>query len=1087
MHTCYVWLRDEPYCVVLTDGVHADGLARHRPKQTTDSRLHCKRLHQPQHSVWFSEAENMVREAIHGTLRPQTTRAPSRHPARSPVPRLAAEGSGTPINECYCDTGRAPRSQWRRSRTAKRAKPSTAERFIPQPPHGLRHHTARTSRAQTARRFVRAHSARGDPDPDPVAKEAILRGVMEFQARRPGVIPRKRPGAAIGSESKTTHDFFMEVLRTGKYLRRRIVKRSIPRGVLRCPIQIAKDLQFPTVKKSRSQTANELRTQDIKYLRTDTTNGPRPQAFIYSRPPIPERSSYPGSQVSSCPRSDRPGYPGPQNSNNLKLQNLSYPRSQTSRYPRPQTAGYPRLKKSNNQSPLATKCSQPQKARGPTRPARQSSDSYPVKPSRVQSSLMSNTDSTGYPETDSSAEPYPPNSKQPSPVRRRHLMGAPTESLFDSDSCDNGQSTVYRPMHDDNDSDLYRFFGLTPSVSFSDSGTSAQCDNDDSGSELSRCYSLPHFSLQRAQSDSAFWVQVRADLVQGRGSGADLFSSDSQLKCWPYNGRPGSPDVWFTDSNDVAPVRLMSPPNNWGSDEEDRNANRSSEVSPHKSPASSRSPPESADGHDADANPNKSTANSRSSPKSADGHDADANPNKSTANSCSSPKSADGHDADANPNKSTANSRSSPESADGHDAGSDPHKSTANSRSPFESTDGHDAGSDPNKSTANSRSSTESADGHGVGVDHHVSSSTVLCWPLADDPSTRESRRAAGGNFSPPHATAEPATPVSSGTPTSSSRRRGMSAGKLLARRQSAGSDRKGGAARTPRIRSASRVQSSEGSSLTEPPSVTRLRSSGTRLRSVSRVQSSEGSSLTEPPSGCRLRSSGTRLRSSGTRFRSVSRGQSSEGSSLTEPPSGTRVRSSGTRVRSSGTRLRSTSSGQSSEGSSHTEPPSGTRLRSSGTRLRSTSSGQSLEGSSRTEPPSGTASPSAQSRCRPRRRVAGPARPGTPSDLSSSTGSVSVPRKGVFLTGLVPQPPRHRRPPPAALTPAAPRDKHPAKRPAPPLVPTGQASQSERQGPAERPPGARSLSMAAAACYRKTQLQAKRLVGIGRSKNIFF
>ena len=1025
----------------------------------------------------------MVREAIHGTLRSQTARAASRHPARSPVPRLAAEGPGAPIYEGYCDTGRAPRSEWRRSRTAKRARPSTAERFIPQPPRGLRPHTASASRAQTARRFVRARSAREDPDPDLLVKEAILRGVMKFHAQRPGVIPRRRPGAVIRSKSKAAHDFLMKILRAGKYLRRRIVKRSRPRGVLRCPIQIAKALQFSTVKKSRSQTANELRTQDMKYLRTDITNGPRPQTFIYSRPPIPERSSYPRPQASTCPRSDRPEYPVPQNSNNLKLQNLSYPTSQTSRYPRPQTAGYPRLKKSNNQSPLATKCSQPQKAKGPTRPARQSSDSYPRKPSRGQSSLMSNTDSTGYPETDSSPEPDPPSSKQPRPVRRRHILGAPTESLFDSDSCDNGHCSVYWPMHDDNDSDLYRFFGLTPSVSFSDTGTSAQCDNGDSGSELSRCYSLPHLSLQRSQSDSAFWVQVRADLVQGRGSGADRFSSDSQLKCWVYNGRPGSPDVWFTDSNDVAPVRLMSPPNNWGSSEEDRNANRSSKVSPHNSPSSCRSPPESADSHDAGPDRHKSTANRRSSPESADRDDAGSNPHKSTANS-----------------------RFSTESTNGHDAGLDPHKSTANGRSLFESADGGDTGPDPHTSTANSRFSPESADGHDVGPDHRrgwlttaetgpphatagegggrcgrgprscrasidvSSSSTVLCWPLADDPSTRESRHAARGNFSRPRAAAEPAMPVGSGTPTSSGRGHGMSAGKLLARRQreprgrrlrrqSADFDRKGGAARTPRIRSAPRTQSSEGSSLTEPPS-------GTRLRSMSRGQSSEGSSLTEPPSGTRLRSSGTRLRSSGTHLRSMSRGQSSEGSSRTEPPSGTR--------------LRSTYRGQSSESSSLTELPSGTRL-------RSMSRGQSSESSSRTELPSATASPSAQSCCRSRRRVAGPARPGTPSDLSSSTGTVSEPRKGVFLTGLVPQPPRHRRPPPAALTPAAPRDKHPAKRPAPPLVPTGQASRSERQGPAERPPGARSLSMAAAACYRKTQLQAKRLVGIGRSKNIFF
>ena len=922
----------------------------------------------------------MVREAMHGTLRSQTARAPGRHPARSPVPRPAAEGPGAPIYEGYCDTGRAPRNEWRRSRTAKRARPSAAERFIPQPPHGLRPHTASASRAQTARRFVRARSARGDPDPDLVVKEAILRGVMKFHARRPGVIPRRRPGAMIRSKSKTARDSCIHILRAGKYLRRRIVKRSIPRGVLRCPIQIAKALQFPTVKKSRSQTANELRTRDMKYLRTDITNGPRPQTFIYSRPPIPERSSYPRPQASTCPRSDRPEYPGPQNSNNLKLQNLSYPRSQTSRYPRPQTAGYPRLKKSNNQSPLATKCSQPQKAKGPTRPARQSSDSYPRKLSRGQSCLMSNTDSAGYPETDSSPEPHPPSSKQPRPVRRRHLLGAPTESLFDSDSCDNGHCTVYWPMHDDNGSDLYRFFDLTPSVSFSDAGTSAQCDNGDSGSEMSRCYSLPHFSLQRSQSDSAFWVQVRADLVHGRGSGADPFSSDSQLKCWVYNGRPGSPDVWFTDSNDVAPVRLMSPPNNWGSGEEDRNANRSSKVSPQNSPASSRSPPESADSHDAGPDPQKSTANSRSSTESADGHDADP---------------------------------------------------------------------DPNKSTANSRSSPESADGHDVGPDHRRGWLTA-----AETGPPRATAGEGGGRCGRGPRSCRATIDVSS-----SSTARGMSAGKLLARRQreprgrrlrrqSAGSDRKGGAARTPRIRSAPRTQSSEGSSLTEPPS-------GTRLRSMSRGQSSEDSSLTEPLSG-------TQLRSSGTRLRFMSRAQSSEGSSLTGPPSGTR--------------LRSTYRGQSSESSSLTEPPSGTRL-------RSMSRGQSSENSSRTELPSATASPSAQSCCRSRRRVAGPARPGTPSDLSSSTGTVSVPRKGVFLTGLVPQPPRHRRPPPTALTPAAPRDKHPA----PPLVPTGQASRSERQGPAERPPGARSLSMAAAACYRKTQLQAKRLVGIGRSKNIFF
>ena len=973
----------------------------------------------------------MVREAIHGTLRSQTARAPSRHPARSPVPRLAAEGPGAPIYECYCDTGRAPRSEWRRSRTAKRARPSTAERFIPQPPQGLRPHTASASRAQTARRFVRARSATGEPDPDLVVKEAILRGVMKFHARRPGVIPRRRPGAVIRSmKSKTAHDFCMKILRAGKYLRRRIVKRSIPRGVLRCPIQIAKALQFPTVKKSRSQTANELRTQDMKYLRTDITNGPRPQTFIYSRPPIPERSSYPRPQASTCPRSDRPEYPGPQNSNNLKLKNFSYPRSQTSRYPKPQTAGYPRLKKSNNQSPLATKCSQPQKAKGPTRPARQSSDSYPRKPSRGQSSLMSNTDSTGYPETDSSPEPHPPSSKQPRPVRRRHLLGAPTESLFDSDSCDNGHCTVYWPMHDDNGSDLYRFFGLTPSVSFSDAGTSAQCDNGDSGSELSCCYSLPHFSLQRSQSDSAFWVQVRADLVHGRGSGADPFTSDSQLKCRVYNGRPGSPDVWFTDSNDVAPVRLMSPPNNWGSSEEDRNANRSSKVSLQNSPASSRSPPESADSHDAGPDRHKSTANRRSSPESADRDDAGSNPHKSTANS-----------------------RSSTESTNGHDAGLDPHKSTANGRSLFESADGGDADPDPHKSTANSRSSTESADGHDVGPDHRRG------WLTAAETGPPRATAGEGGG----RCGRGPRSCRASIDVSSSSTARGMSAGKLLTRRQreprgrrfrrqSDGSDRKGWAARTPRIRSAPRTQSSEGSSLTEPPS-------GTRLRSMSRGQSSEGSSLTEPPSD-------TRLRSSGTRLRFMSRAQSSEGSSRTEPPLGTR--------------LRSTYRGQSSESSTLTEPPSGTRL-------RSMSRGQSSESSSRTEPPSATASPSAQSCCRSGRRVAGPARPGTPSDLSSSTASVSMPRKGVFLTGLVPQPPRHRRPPPAAQNPAAPRDKHPAKRPAPPLVPTGQASRSERQGPPERSPGARSLSMAAAACYRKTQLQAKRLVGIERSKNIFF
>ena len=999
--------------VVVTERADADSV-RCLENQSTEISVDGTRVCEAQKNVHFLQVQNAVCEALQGTDIPSRPHGVNKEkPQRATDPRpptvlsailKTARESGPRFVKCSWDTARDPLNKGTMPETEKRTRPGV--RLLPQPKKDLRRpQTASAVKGQAARHFP-PHVPAG---PDfKTAEDMNFRGAREFVAQT----FRRRTGEQLSRRN------------TAKGSRPGAAKHFLPapaqrfwhRNLNTCKIRTAKFRQFQTVKESRCQSASRLRPQDVKDFRTEAAKESKPQTSNYPRPqtsndPRPQTSSHPRPQTLIYPRRQISRYPRPQNCNYQKHQKCNYPRPhessgyprphtpiyprpstsigaepQTSNYPGPQNANCPRLPTSNPRSPSIQKSARSQHAKGPTCPAELCAQPQTGKPLRDRSAFRASTESTGYLEKGSSNRSRAFDGKKSSPPTGSRVSASTTrDSFFDSDSCDNGHCAVYRPA-DDNDSALYRFFDLTPPVSSKDSAAKQRNYNDDYASEVSCSHSLPRCLVQKTESDSVFWLKRRSNLVHGDSS-TELFSSDSQLKSWSYKIGSGSlrgtrsvSDVWFTDIDDVASVRLISPSDTWGSGE-GQNANGSLDFShnagrfpaesadnPNSAPDESSDEDKNANGsldfsHNAGRFPAESADSSKSAPDGSSDEDQNANgslefshnagrfPAESADSSNSAPDGSSDEDQNANGSLDFShNGGSSPsESADNHNVSPDQHRDGELSAAESE-TQCTTAGVDEDEAEARGRAPAEYRANIDVG-----SRNTASPWPLDEKSTIQKCLSVTRGKDSFSHEAVERTTRSGSYTFHSSGRRRGRFAGKLLARcsrdargrslrRQSAGSGKQGGASTT----------------------------------------------------------------------------------------------------------------------------------------TMSTPHRQSTDA----EASPGTASPCTKSRspCRD-----DPVEQGTPCDLSRSGSAVSVPRRGVFLTSLASQLLQlHPRPPATAPTGRS-RHKHLERLSAPRLVMTREDGKSEGQGTrAECPPGARSLSIAAAACYLKTQLQARRRLGIGRSKNIF-